>query len=314
MFHCSTTQVLDIGACVQLTDWGLRSLNRMSQLRVLRLDHIPALTVNGMRMLLVGESDSPATTGTHMNDIDLTNCIGMQPDPCLRLLAERASSLTRISIQGVVDTEIDWKPMQVLVKACKGLRHLKIGPGGRSSRRSENEINGKMKEKGRQGQKKIKTSINLPDVTTKAVSSSLGTTAVIHWPSTRALGYLAKYLRSTLLHLDLSGTTVRTSSMEQMKKMNRLLTLNLSECLHLNDGIFAVLPNWKLESLNISGCTTLTGVGLQDLHTSHELKHLDVSGCSHMDDVSLCSLLLTHLPNLVELECDECPLITYEGA
>ena len=52
-----------------LTDWGLRALNRMPQLRVLRLDHVNGITVKGMRMLMVGEPDAPATTGPSLYEI-----------------------------------------------------------------------------------------------------------------------------------------------------------------------------------------------------------------------------------------------------
>jgi hypothetical protein len=305
---CPNVEVLDLGNCITLTDWGLRALNRMPQLRVLRLDGIENITMQGMRMLMVGEEGSPATTGPSLYEIDVSCCLNLQPDPFLRLLAEKAISLTTLSIQNIKNIEIDWKPLQILVKNCKWLRNFTFGPG---------------KSKHKRGRKKDHKELSsmpssmmvLPNVNNNDVaSSSRNHQNVRYWPSLRALGYVAKYLRTTMLHLDLSGTPVQTLALSKLQHMNHLLTLNVEGCLYIDDNFFSILPNWKLEELNISSCPLLTDHGIQSLKTCYELKILRMNHISDITDDGLLALLVHHLPTLHTLECVGCRHITYEGS
>ena len=307
---CPNVEVLDISGCRLLTDWGLRALNRMPQMRVLRLSNIPNITVKGFKMLLVGEPDAPATTGQSMYELDLSNCSSIQPEPCLRLLSKKCPVLTTLFVQGVVDVEIDWKILQVLVKNCKYLRNIKMGPSHFIDGRSSNK---------RKQQQAPKTKKSFPSLSNMTFSSS-SSSSIVHWPSSRGLEYVTKYLRTTMLHLDISGTPVLSSALKELKTMNHLLTLNLRGCIYLDNQIFSVLPNWKLELLDVSYIPTLTYKddktehGFNQLYTCAELHTLKMNGNAHVNNTNLVALLNAHLPKLHTLEVQDCPKITTKGS
>lgn len=299
---CPNIEILNISGCLSLTDWGLRALNRIPQLRLLDLSYLPKITIKGLKMLFIGEEDAPATTGSSLYDINLSNCINIHPILCLRLLSDKCKHLNIINVQSCINVELDWKVIQVLVKNCKYLNNLTIGPAFHERNSSTNGNNNK---------KSVSRKKRFPSLFKNGSSSS----SILHWPSSRALEYLVKYLRTTLLHLDLSGTTVLTEALKELSTMNHLLTLNLKGCIHITNDIFLHLPNWKLQELNISYITAIEYTnGLENITPCEELKILKMNGCIRIKDNELLLLLLTNLSKLNTLEIQHCPLITTNGS
>ena len=261
-------------------------------------------------MLFVGEPDAPATTGPNLFEIDLSNCTHMHPEPCCRLLSQKCTSLTTLFLQGIVDVEIDWKVLQVLVKSLKHLRNLEIGPGHTSntSNKRKHHSNTTSNTKGKGNHH------SFPSLSKLSASSS-SSSAPHHWPSSRGIEYVVKYLRTTMLHLNFSGTPVVAAAMEHMQTMNHLLTLNLKGCVHIDNSICSILPNWKLQSLDLSYIPLLTYTnGLENIYNCEELQILKINGLAQITDVHVLDLLLHRLPRLNTLETQDCPNITAHGS
>lgn len=102
--------------------------------------------------------------------------------------------------------------------------------------------------------------------------------------------------------IDASGTGLLYEGLECLGNLDYLQSLNLSNCPHIDDWcidrICGQFSN-TLKYLNISNCTSITGLGFAALARLKGLKSLDITGLHKIKDIQLLCLLLEDvIPNI----------------
>eukprot|EP00945_MAST-04E_sp_MAST-4E-sp1_P003416 g3416.t1 len=134
---CPNLEILDLSNCPLIGDWGLRSLNVMERVRVLRMKNCQMVTVSGVRMLLVNEKDRPTPISLVLEELDFSGCNKLETTGALGLVGSHVHQLRILKLDSCSIAEaIDDSAFSSVSGGCKNLQLLSLAQSRKKKKRA----------------------------------------------------------------------------------------------------------------------------------------------------------------------------------